>query len=360
METKVDSIRNKIDTAIRLFFSQMGQLRTYIDDPSVQEIMINHPGSVWIESGGEMFKVDVDIEDVAVRSAIKSLASANNKDVFPVIDARAAGFRVAAALVPVGIKGNAICIRKHTRSLRRLDNYLNDGAFEPKGDTDQGLHGAGIPDLQEVAKGGQALADFFRWAVRSKRNIAIAGGTGSGKTTFMNALLAEIPESERILTIEDTAELIVTHPNSVSLETAEYVSVDRQEIIDIRRLVRLALRFRPDRIIVGEIRGAEAYDLLDAMNTGHQGGFCSLHADNARFALYRLESMVRMHPNAGNLPLSALRAQIANTFHVVVFCARSAGVRGPVEVALVNGLRDGDYELTTIFTSNRKESSHES
>lgn len=347
-----DDIRTKSDAAIRLFFSQMGPIRAYIEDPSVQEIMINRPGSVWVESNGVMQPVDVSIDDVSVRGAIKSLASANGRDVFPVIDARAAGFRVAAALSPVAIKGNAICIRKHSRSLRRLNDYIEDGAFVPNGGA--GGHAGGglaMPPLDAVARGGEALADFFRWCVRSRRNIVIAGGTGSGKTTFMNALISEIPDDERLLTIEDTAELIVNHPNSVSLETAEIVSMERQELVDIRRLVRLALRFRPDRIIVGEIRGGEAYDLLDAMNTGHQGGFCSLHADSAKFSLYRLESMVRMHRDAANLPLQALRAQIANTFNVVVFCARRGGVRRPVEVAVVNGVCDGDYDLRTIYSA---------
>lgn len=347
------SINVKTESAMRLFFSQMGEIRRYIEDPDIQEIMVNHPESIWIESGGRMERINARIDDISVRGAVKSLASANSRDVAPVLDARATGFRIAAALVPVAVKGNAMCIRKHARSLRSLTDYVQDHSFDPQV---QARHVAALmedmPPPEQVAKGGEALAAFFRWAVRTKKNIVIAGSTGSGKTTFLNSLLQEIPHDERILTIEDTAELIVTHPNSVSLETADLNSPDGREVIDIRRLIRLALRFRPDRIIVGEVRGAEAYDLLDAMNTGHQGGFCSLHADNARFALYRLESMVRMHRDASNLPLPALRRQIANTFNIVVFCARHAGLRRPVEVALVSGVVDDDYVLQPVFSLN--------
>lgn len=345
------SINVRTAQAINLFFSQLSVIKPFIDDPSIQEIMINGPDSVWIESNGRMEKVQVKIDDILVRGALKSLASANNRDISPVLDARASGFRVAAAMSPVAIKGNAICIRKHTRSLRSLAQYCKDGSFDPAtSGAALAAHAVMPPPLEEVKRGGEALMDFFRWMVRARKSFIVAGGTGSGKTTFMNSLLSEVQEDDRILTIEDTAELIVNQPNSVSFETAEVRNGQNVETIDVRRLVRLALRFRPDRIIVGEIRGAEAYDLLDAMNTGHQGGFCSLHADDARMALYRIESMVRMHPNASNLPLAALRKQIANTFEYVVFCSRSGGMRRPVEIISVRGVENEDYVTQTIYS----------
>lgn len=340
----MNGLDNKKSHSLGLFLSQLRNIKSYIDDPSVQEIMINAPDNIWIEQHGEMKRIDVSIENVAMRGALSALSTANErKDIELVMDARMPGYRIASVMSPIGINGNAICIRKHSASSRQLSQYIDDGAFTPKLLEAEKNDIAEMPDLDLVKEGGQALAEFFQWAVKTRQNIAIAGSTGSGKTTFMNALLSEIPHDNRVVTIEDTAELKVTTPNYVGFESLDDAGVS------IRRLVRLALRFRPDRIILGEVRGPEAYDLLDAMNTGHSGGFCSLHADNPRFALYRLESMVRMNPDAANLPLTALRAQIANTFNVVIFCARRGGVRRPAEVVLVEGIENNDYKLKTIY-----------
>lgn len=329
--------------SLGVFRSQLSMLAQYMDDQTVQEIMVNGPSDIWIEKSGKMFPVEgVQISDVNMRAAVKALAGANSKDVQPVLDCRMPGYRIAAALAPVGIKGNALCIRKHARSKRRLSDYLDDGGFEVQHQYYRNIIDSSIrPDPVEVRKGGEALADMLSWMVVAKKNIIIAGGTGSGKTTFLNALLAEIPDGERVLTIEDTAELQVQTPNYVGLEAVDGIPV--------RVLVRLALRFRPDRIVVGEVRGPEAYDLLDAMNTGHSGGACSLHADSPLLALARLESMVRMNPDAANLPLAALRQQIANTFQYVVFCSRHDGRRGPEEVAEVVGIINGEYEVRNIY-----------
>lgn len=330
--------------ALTLFLNQLRAISSYIDDPSIQEIMINAPDNIWIETKGEMRKIDVNIPNLQIDGALNALASANEKKrVELVMDARMPGYRIASAMQPVGINGSAICIRKHSSSSRTLNQYLDEGAFSPVKMEEEKSHHDGMPDLKEVAKGGEALLEFFDWMIKTRQNIAVCGSTGSGKTTFMNALLERVPEDNRVVTIEDTAELKVKVPNYVGWETHE------GEDITMRRLIKLALRFRPDRIILGEVRGPEAYDLLDAMNTGHSGGICSLHADNPLFALYRLESMVRMNPNASNLPLTALRTQIANTFNIVVFCARRGGIRRPVEIAMVEGAKDNEYQLKTIF-----------
>lgn len=472
--------------ALDVLRSQLEPIRSYMDDDSIQEIMVNSANDVWIERGGEMIKVDVRLSDIAIRASIKALAGANNKDIAPVLDCRMPGYRIAAAMSPVGINGNALCIRKHARSVRTLASYTESGVFT-LGSGKERHHDIPVrPMREDMSTNPESVERMLRWIVLAKKNIIIAGSTGSGKaqpldakvltptgfvnmgdvragdlvrtpdggesrvigvfpqgekeiyrvttddgrkteccvdhlwkvrtlsrdwfvtplsgvlaenefglglveipvadgrgrakivsiesvgfkeaqciaidhpdqlyitddyvvthnTTFMNALLAEIPGDQRVITIEDTHELQVVSPNHVCLETMEPAGVD------IRRLVRLSLRFRPDRVVVGEVRGQEAYDLLDVMNTGHSGGACSLHADSPLLALARLESMVRMHPDAQNLPLSALRIQIANTFNFVIYCSRHKGVRGPEAIAEVKGVRDGEYVIDTIFNRN--------
>jgi len=339
--SKFDAHNNQ---ALKLFLNQLRAISEYIDDPNIQEIMINAPDNIWIETKGEMRKLDITIPNTQIDGALTSLASVNgHKRAEMIMDARMPGYRIASAMQPVGINGSAICIRKHSSSSRTLDQYHDEGAFSPIMMQEERNTHNGMPDLEKVAKGGQALLDFLDWAVTSRQNIAVCGSTGSGKTTFINAMLEKVPHDNRVVTIEDTAELRVAAPNYVGWEAQD------DKGISVRRLIKLALRFRPDRIILGEVRGPEAYDLLDAMNTGHSGGICSLHADNPLFALYRLESMVRMNPDAANLPLSALRTQIANTFNIVVFCARRGGIRRPVEIALVEGAKENEYQLKTIF-----------
>jgi pilus assembly protein CpaF len=328
--------------ALLVFRDSLHELRPYFDDLSVTEIMVNRYNDIWIEKRGVVTHVDVVLNPVKVRSAVNALASANAKDVRAVLDCRMPGVRIAAAMEPVAIRGTAICVRKHTSSDRALDDYVGDDSFGVG--AWKGEEHVGAPDEAAVRGGGQALADFFRWAVQQRYNIAVAGATGSGKTTLLNALLAEIPVGERVLTVEDTAELRVRTPNHISFEAAPDLGVS------VRSLVKLALRFRPDRIVVGEVRGAEAYDLLDAMNTGHSGGGCSFHANSARMALTRLESMVRMNPDAANLPLMSLRQLIADTIRFIVFCSRHGGRRGPEQVLDVQGVdRDGNYMTKVIF-----------
>lgn len=328
--------------ALRVFRDALKELAPYFDDPNVTEIMVNCADDIWIEQKGRVFRVDAQLNHLQVRSAVKALASANAKDIGPVLDCRMPGVRIAAAMEPVAIRGASICIRKHTSSNRALGDYVADDSFGVGGWTvDERVQ---APDEMEIRKGGAALADFFRWAVQQSFNIAVAGATGSGKTTLLNALLAEIPQGERVLTVEDTAELRVRTPNHISFEAAP------DKGVSVRSLVKLALRFRPDRIVVGEVRGAEAYDLLDAMNTGHSGGGCSFHANSARMALTRLESMVRMNPDAANLPLMSLRQLIADTIRYVVFCSRHGSRRGPEQVLEVQGVdRDGNYQTKVIF-----------
>ena len=273
--------------------------------------MINGPNNVWVEKAGQgIIKTEVDISDVEIRSSIQLLASLENKEAKErgkesIIDSRLDGFRFAAAMKPTSMQGPSISIRKHNPVHLSLDDYVANGA---------------IPE---------DMAGVLRKMVQERKNVVVAGGTSSGKTTFVNALIGEVDPGDRVLTIEDTQELKVKVPNWVPLISNE------QEGVTTRDLVRLSLRLRPDRIIVGEVRGGEAFDLLDAANTGHDGCLATLHANNCSGALSRFESLVL---RAGiNWPHEAIKAQIADTFDFVVFMARVKTGRKLAEIMAING-----------------------
>lgn len=280
-----------------------------MDDNRVQEVMINGPSDVWVERAGQgITRTEIQISDMEIRGAIAILASLENKEAKErgkesIIDARIDGYRFAAAMKPTSMNGPSISIRKHNPVVLTLAQYVEMGA---------------VPE---------DMAALIRTMISERKNVIVAGGTSSGKTTFVNALIAEIDEKDRVLTIEDTQELKVKTPNWVSLIANE------TEGVTTRDLVRLSLRFRPDRIIVGEVRGGEAFDLLDAANTGHDGCLATLHASNAMGALTRFESLIL---RAGiNWPHEAIKAQIAETFDYVVFMARTPSGRKLVQILAV-------------------------
>lgn len=259
--------------------------------------MINAPNDVWVEEGGSVYRVDVELDEVPIRSAIEILASLVGKEASEgggasIIDGRIEGMRIAAALPPVAVRGPSICIRKHSTLVKELDDYVREGFFD------------------------ESIKEYLIKAVLSRKNILVAGGTTSGKTTFLNALCAVIPDKERVVTIEDTQELKVKKPDYVSFESND------QEGIRIRDLLRLSLRYRPDRILVGEVRGGEAFDLMQAMNTGHDGGFATIHSSSAHLALARLEALVLTAPDV-DWPLEAIRMQIGGTFDIIIYLARN-------------------------------------
>lgn len=299
--------RTTTGRVVELLKDSLLPVKQFIDDDATQEIMINGPNDVWVESSGRVQKFDIAISEVQIGNAIKILASLVGKEAVrdnssnAILDARIDGFRIAAALSAVATKGPTICIRKHGRLIRSFDDYIKDGSM-----------------TEEVA---QSIRD----AVANHKNILVSGGTSSGKSTFLNAMIALISEEERVLTIEDTQELKVKTPNWVSFEA------NSQAGITIRDLVKLSLRYRPDRIIVGEVRGPEAFDLMQALNTGHDGGFATLHANSARAALSRLESLVLQAPDV-DWPLEAIRTQVGSTFHFVVQLVRENGKRRVKEV----------------------------
>jgi Flp pilus assembly CpaF family ATPase len=291
--------------------NQLVAILPHLRDELTQEVMINGENNVWVERAGEMvFLPDVKISEAEIRGAIDTVARLSDKEVKDgqesgVVDARMDGFRIAAAVNGISTMGSTICIRKHSSVVWTLDDYVNQGYMTEK------------------------TKDFLIEMVINRKNFLVSGGTSSGKTTFLNALISYIPQDERIITIEDTRELAVKVPNWVPLEAND------QANITIRRLVKLALRYRPDRIIVGEIRGAEAFDFMRALNTGHDGGFGTMHANSALSALSTLETLI-LSTEGIDWPLESVRAQIGDTFDFVLQLVRDKGKRRLSEIMKLN------------------------
>jgi len=315
----------------RLFhaFRGLDLLQPLMDDPTVTEIMINGHENIFIERNGRISRYPGAFEsrerlEELIRTIVGSVNRAVN-ETNPIVDARLAdGSRVHVVLPPVSLNGPTVTIRKFPERPMTLDDLVARGS------------------LTEEA------ADWLSRLVRAKYNVFICGGTGTGKTTFLNALAHCIPPDERIVTIEDSAELqIAGIPNLVSLETRNANPEGKGEI-PIRSLVKASLRMRPDRIIVGEVRGGEALDMLQAMNTGHDGSMSTGHGNSPRDMLSRLESMVL---SGAELPLAVIRHQIASGIDLLVHLTRLAdGRRCVSEIVELGGVRSGDYEMNVLFT----------
>lgn len=336
------------EEAIRVLQDRLAPLMPYLEDDSVNEVMINGHGTYFVESRGKIDRVEVDLPLFAIEAAIHAVMAANDKEASHIMDARLPGLRVACALPPVAIHGPMMVIRKHARQRFSLNDYVQQGAFERStlGRSNRAEDAASFEGL--ASEGGEGLAEFLRWAIWSKKNLLLAGGTGSGKTTLLASCLQEIPDSERIITCEDTNEITLGQHNVIQLEA---YAVPGAQPITIRDLIRLCLRSRPDRIVVGEIRGPEAYDFLDALNTGHSGSLCTLHADSALLALRRLESLIRMSPTAANFPLRDMRTAIASAINYVVYQSRENGVRAPDHIIALDGVdEDGEYICRTVYS----------
>jgi pilus assembly protein CpaF len=306
----------------------LGPLQPLIDDAGISEIMVNHQAQVFVERGGRILESQVVFESAQqLRLIIDRIVSTIGRRVdesSPMCDARLRdGSRVNVIIPPLALDGPCLTIRKFSKEKLRAD------------------------DLVRLGSGSHAMLAFLGAAVRSKLNILISGGTGSGKTTLLNILSGFIPSEERIVTIEDAAELQLQQRHVIRLE-ARPANVEGEGAIEIRDLVRNALRMRPDRVVVGECRGGEALDMLQAMSTGHEGSMSTVHANTPRDALARLETMVLM---AGtDLPARAILKQIASAVDVIVQTQRlRGGVRRIVSVAEVRGLADGDIELEELF-----------
>jgi pilus assembly protein CpaF len=305
-----------------------GPIQPLLDDPGIDEVMVNGHGQVYIERKGKLVKTDVTFDsDEHVRRIIDRIIlplgrRVNQKS--PTVDARLPdGSRVNAVIPPVAIDGPSITIRKFAKE--RLT----------------------VKDLIQLDSISEGMIEFLRACVIARLNIIISGGTGSGKTTLLNVLSALIPDGERIVTIEDAAELQLRQEHIVRLETKP-PDPDGQGLVTTRDLVRNSLRMRPDRIIVGEVRGGEALDMLQAMNTGHDGSLTTLHANSPRDALSRLETMTLM--SGVELPVRVIREQISSAIDLIVQQSRMRdGSRKVTAITEVAGMEGDTIVLTDIF-----------
>ena len=303
-------------------------LQELIEDSSVTEIMINGPDHIFIERRGKIVRTDrTFVSREKLEDVVQQIVSACNRVVnesSPIVDARLGnGDRVNVVLPPVALNGPIVTIRRFPEKPIRMEDLLSLGS---------------VPEN---------IAAFLNCIVRAGYNIFISGGTGSGKTTFLNALSEFIPGDERVITIEDNAELQIRHiENLVRLE-ARNANVEGCRPIGIRDLIRSALRMRPDRVIVGEVRGSEAIDMIQAMNTGHDGSLSTGHANSARDMLARLETMVLM---GMDLPLPAIRGQLASAIDVIIHLGRLRDrSRKLLEICEVTGMENGQITTAPLF-----------
>ncbi len=305
-----------------------GPIESLLRDPSVSEVMVNGPGLVFVERAGRLERADVEFDDEAhLRRIIDRICSRVGRRVdeaSPMVDARLPdGSRVNAVVPPVALDGSTLTVRKFSASPLTVDDLISFGTLSRR------------------------TADFLETCVRGRRNIVVSGGTGSGKTTMLNVLSAYIPYDERVVTIEDAAELQLRQEHVVRLESRPSNSEGRGRITT-RDLVRNALRMRPDRIVVGEVRDAAALDMLQAMNTGHDGSITTLHANAPRDAIARLETMVLM--GGLDLPVRAIRDQIAAAVDVIIQVSRlKDGSRRVTHISEVVGMEAEVVSLQDLF-----------
>ncbi len=309
-----------------------GPLEPLINDPEITEILINGFDEVYIEKRGRLETVDISFrDDEHVRHIVDRIVAPLGRRVdesSPMVDARLPdGSRVNAVIAPVSLSGTLVSIRK-----------FREDPFQ-------------MEDLLEFNSLDEAMAVFLKGIVRAKMNVLISGGTGSGKTTLLNVVAASIPHGERVITIEDSAELRLDRPNVVGME-ARPANVEGKGEVTIRNLVRNALRMRPDRIIVGEVRSGEAFDMLQAMNTGHEGSLTTVHANSAADALRRVEAMVIM---AGmDMPSSIIREYVVGALDIIIQATRlTDGTRRIVSISEVQKQDDGSYQVVELFKFQR-------
>ena len=333
------TIRERVDLVDELFSSirGLGILDMIMKDDDITEVMVNSTDEIFIEKSGKLqrlnqkFESQRRLEDIIQRIVGRAGREVNQSN--PIVDTRLPdGSRVNVVLPPVALKGPTITIRKFSKTPMTIDQLIR---------------------YQSITK---EIAQVLELFVKAKYNIFVSGGTGSGKTTFLNALSNYIPKDERIITIEDSAELQITNvENLVRLETRNANSSGTGEIT-IRDLIKSSLRMRPERIVVGEVRGAEALDMLQAMNTGHDGSLSTGHANSTRDMLSRLETMVLM--GAEGLPLEAVRQQISSAVDIIIHLSRLRDhSRKTVEITEVAGIENGEIVLNPLYVFEEDENS---
>ena len=314
-------------TSWHLILPFLKPVRAYLFDDGVSEVMVNGDGKVFVERAGEVLQIDAQLTQAQLLAAAKAIARHLSDDVSPtqpILDARLDdGSRVAAVLEPVSIGGITLTIRRFTAKHFAMDDLLERGSIT------------------------EGAAEILVGAVKARQNVLISGGTGTGKTTILNILSAAIPDTDRILIIEDTAEIRIDKPNLVRFEAKR--PRPGYEGTTIRQLLKAALRHRPDRIVVGEIRDGAAYDLLQALNTGHAGSMSTVHADSAPGALQRFASLVL--ESGVQMPFPAIKANISTALHYLVHIERRGGRRYLAEILRLHSFNpDQDrYDLETLY-----------
>lgn len=306
----------------------LGPLETLLRDPSISDILVNGPHTVYVERRGRLERADIEFGNephlLQIVQRIVGRVGRRIDETSPIADARLAdGSRVNAIIPPLALDGTLLCIRRFSAKPLKAEDLIAKQSIAPE------------------------MITFLAGCVEARRNILISGGTGSGKTTFLNLMSGYIPHDERIATIEDAAELQLQQPHVVRMETRP-ANVEGHGQVTMRDLVRNALRMRPDRVVIGESRGPEALDMLQAMNTGHDGSMTTLHANDTRDALSRMEMMVGM---AGfDMPMWVIRKQIASAVHIVVQAARlSGGVRKITKISEITGMEGDVISMQDIF-----------
>ncbi len=306
----------------------LGPLDALMNDPDVTDILVNDPYTVYVEKHGQLELTNVAFADerhlMRVIQRIVAPLGRRIDEMCPMVDARLPdGSRVNAIAPPLALEGPALSIRRFGTKPLDMERLLNQGSIVPE------------------------IVEFLYSAIDARLGMLVSGGTGAGKTTLLNCLSRFIPSSERLITIEDSAELILQHRHRVRLETRPQNTEGRGEVSQ-RELVRNSLRMRPDRIIVGEVRGAEVWDMLQAMNTGHEGSLTTIHANGTADALLRLEMMAAM--TGFEIPVQVLRQYVVSALRLVVHCTRAKGGRRRLmQVTEIQGVADGAYVTKDIF-----------
>jgi pilus assembly protein CpaF len=325
--------RDRLVEEVRHELFGLGPLEPLLADPTVSDILVNAPHNIYIERRGKLERTGVEFKDdehlMRVIERIVSSVGRRIDESSPMVDARLKdGSRVNAIIPPLALDGPVLSIRRFGADPLRIEKLI---------------------ELEAITKD---IAEMFQMCVHARLNVLISGGTGAGKTTLLNALSAYIPEEQRIVTIEDSAELQLQQPHVVRLETRPPNIEGRGEVTQ-RDLVKNALRMRPDRIVIGEVRGGEAIDMLQAMNTGHDGSLTTIHANTPRDALVRLETMIQM--TGMRLSDRAMRQQIASALDLVIQAARlSDGTRRVTSISEITGMEGETITMQEIFQFERK------